>query len=49
MSYAQIAAKLIAEQVAKQELEAAQAEFELQQVALVCRHGKLRSQCNLHE
>jgi hypothetical protein len=43
-----IAAQLIAEQVARQQLAADQAEYELQQVALVCRHGKLRSQCGLH-
>jgi hypothetical protein len=44
----EVAAQLIADQVARQQLAADQAEYELEQVALVCRHGKLRSQCGLH-
>jgi hypothetical protein len=44
----EVAAQLIADQVARQQLAADQAEYELQEVALVCRHGKLRSQCGLH-
>lgn len=44
----EVAAQLIADQVARQQLAADQAEYELRQVALVCRHGKLRSQCGLH-